>query len=1032
MNRDRIAELIGFVPSAEQWVAISAPLDGPMLVLAGAGSGKTAVMSARVLWLVASGQVSADQVLGLTFTNKAAGELSSRISGLLAQLREPGDDDTAEPSVSTYHAFAMDLLAQWALLIGAEPSASLLTPTDLAVGTYRSVARSAVACEQLGTATIRTVSDRVQSLDEELSEHLVAPHDLREHDQRLIAALADQKGVEARSALDTARKRILTSQVVEEVRAERAAQAVVSFADLMRLAVTITEVPRVREQMRQRYAVVLVDEYQDTSVAQRLMLQNLFDEGFPVTAVGDPLQAIYGWRGASVANIDGFPEHFAVAGNAAATTTLSINRRSGCVILDAANEVASEVRSQHPDVQILRPGQEASGQVSAALFDTWSAEVDWLVTRVQAQMDAGRRLEEIAILCRTNDYVRSVAAALRAAGIPTAAASLGSVLHLPEVMEVISMLRVLETADNGALVRLLTGPAWRIGPSDLALLGARARELVGYPDDGVADLDQALRKAVADTDPVDVVSLLEAVYDPGPSISDEARQRLREFTSELDTMRPSLVAGVEEAVHRVVEVSGLAVEVRLGPNATSRIDGLASLFDVIAGHRKMHHDPSVGAFLRWLDFAEHLDETPDTDFPIRGDAVRVMTVHRAKGLEWECVFVPALSTGVFPSSQGRSLWTTNYQALPYPLRGDQSRLPVLPGWEAAGGDFREGFKRASADLKSQYKQQDAWEENRLAYVALTRARDVLFTSGHWWSAGSSQRRAPSPYLLAVKATPGVRVDEWIDEPSPDAPTDSSGDVQWPATDEVFVSVTEPCVAEETLTLDESMRLARMDADIEAVIEREYEQSLPTVDVDLPPALSTSLLMRAAGDPQALAMDLARPMPFVTPSAALRGTAFHEWVAASHQQLSLIPEWEAAADAERIPSDELADLIEGYRRTDYAQMVPVATETEITVKVAGLVVRGVIDAVFQHPDGTWEVVDWKTNREQSADPLQLAIYRLGWAQRVGVAPEQVLTAFVYVRDGEVVRPDVPDKADLETAIGVAAQGSQSANSAVTAQ
>lgn len=1021
MNRQGLAALLGFAPSDEQWAAISAPIDGPMLILAGAGSGKTAVMSARVVWLVASGAVRPEQVLGLTFTNKAAGELSARVGGLLAQLRGPDEEDLADPTIQTYHSFALDLLAAWGLLIGAEPSAALLSPTDLAVGTYRAVARSSVNCEDLGTSVIKTVCDRVQALDEELSEHLVSPAELRAHDQRLIDALEQDSCVDARKARDAARMRILASRVVEEVRADRSSNAVVGFADLMRLAVQVTQVGQVREQLRQQFAVVLVDEYQDTSVAQRLMLQNLFSDGFALTAVGDPLQAIYGWRGASVANIDGFPEHFAAPDAQAPTRTLSINRRSGSLILDVANAVAADVRAQHPGVQVLRPGGDQQGLVAAALFDSWADEVRWLAEQVADQINAGRPADEIAVLCRTNEYVRLVAQELRAAGIPAAAASLGSILHLPEVVEVLSLLRVLETGDNGALVRLLTGPRWRIGPSDLAVLGTRARTLVGFQrSDDSTDFDAAVRSAVAEVDPVDVVSLLEAVYDPGPSVSDEARSRLREFTAGLDAMRSALTSGVEEAAHRVVEISGLAVEVRLGPDAASRIDALAALFDVISAYRSSHDDPSVSAFLRWLEFAEQLDEMPDTDFPIRGQAVRVMTVHRAKGLEWDCVFVPALSAGVFPSSQGRSLWTTNYKSLPYPLRGDRGRLPALPGWQSSGGRFVESFKKSADALKEQYKQHDRWEENRLAYVALTRARDVLFTSGHWWSPGG-QRREPSSYLRCVADVPGVDVGTWVERASEEAPVPAIGDVQWPARDEVYTVVAPPPESERPLTLAESQRLARMDSDIAAVIEREYQQSLPTQEVDLPSVISTSLLMRAASDPEKLALDLARPMPYATPEAAARGTAFHEWVAASHQQLSLVPEWEAAVDAELVPDAELDALIDGYRRTVYADMVPVATETEVSVKVAGMVVRGVIDAVFQHPDGVWEVVDWKTNRAQTADPLQLAVYRAGWARRVGVPPEDVLTSFVYVRDGVVVRPDLPSLAQWEADIGPVEEG-----------
>jgi DNA helicase-2/ATP-dependent DNA helicase PcrA len=1016
MNRRELCDLLGFPPSDEQWAAITAPLSGPFLVLAGAGSGKTAVMSARVLWLVATGQVAADQVLGLTFTNKAGGELGARIRSLLARAQMPGMPQAPDPTIQTYHAFAMDLIAQYGLLIGAEPASVLLNPTDLAVSTYRSVARSAVACEELGTAVINTVQERVQSLDEQLSEHLVTPAQLRDFDARLAQQLAGEAGKPSQEAREACRRRIVASQVVEEVRRDRAADHVLSFADLMRFAVRVSEQPTAVEQMRLRFSVVLVDEYQDTSVAQANLLQNLFGDGFPLTAVGDPLQAIYGWRGASVANIDGFPDRFG-----AATRTLTINRRSGSLILDAANAVAADVRSQHPGVAPLRPGTEQAGEVVAGCFASFADEVRWLVDNVQAQIDNGRCPDEIAVLCRTNEYVRLIADTLRAAGIPTAAASLGSVLHLPEVVEVLSFLRVLHSGNNAAVVRLLTGPQWRLGPTDMAQLGARARSFIERGDDA-GDFRKQLSQAVAHVDPVDVVNLLEAVYDPGGQVSEEARLRLRQFTAQLDVIRPALAAGVEEAAHRIVEVTGLGVEVRLGRNAASRIDGLAALFDVIATYRGAHDDPSVGAFLQWLDFAEQLDETPDTDFPIRGTAVRVMSVHRAKGLEWECVFVPTLTAGIFPSGQGRLLWTKNYRELPYPLRGDSSRLPLLPDWTRTGGSF----PKAVTQLKSQYKEQDLHEENRLAYVALTRARDVLYASGHWWAA-RNQEREPSQYLRILRNVPGVRVATWVGEQPPKPANLSGADVPWPGAAEVYTDVSPPEPTDEPLTLEESAVLDRLDADIDAVFRRELEQSRPTSEVDLPSVLSASLLMRAVNDPVVLARDLARPMPYITGEAARRGTAFHEWIAASHQQLSLIPEWDVAADADLAPDDDLAEFIAGYRRTPYATLVPYAVETEVAVSLAGTVVRGVIDAVFQHPDGRWEVVDWKTNRAHTADPLQLAVYRIAWAEAVGVQAHEVATAFVYVRDGDVVRPAMPSRAELEATVRAYKENAQ-----VTAQ
>jgi DNA helicase-2/ATP-dependent DNA helicase PcrA len=1030
VTREELVAIVGYRPSDEQWEAISAPVSGPLLVLAGAGSGKTAVMAARVVWLVATGQVEPPGVLGLTFTNKAAGELSARVRSLLSPV--PGVDlqESGEPTVCTFHRFAMDLIAQYGLLAGAEPSAALLTPTDLVQRTYRVVARSRVHCEELGTSHIKTVCDRVRALDDELSEHLITPQQVRDHDRRFEQALAAHGGAAARDAAQAARRRQLLSRVVDEVREDRTRDAVVGFADLMRLAVEVTRHETVQTQMRERFTVALVDEYQDTSVAQRVMLQNLFGRGYPLTAVGDPLQAIYGWRGASVANIDGFCADFPAADGPAPVTPLSINRRSGSLILDVANEVAAPVRSQHPGVRVLRPADGTRGEVSAALFGTWAEESAWLVAQIRAQIDGGRRPGEIAVLCRTNTHVRAVADSLREAGVPTAAASLGSVLHRPEVIEVVSALRVLDAADNPSVVRLLTGPRWRIGPGDLAVLGARAASLAGRvgAGSGPADVHDALRLAAAGTDPAEAVSLLDAVYDPGPAVSGQARERLRELAAELDAIRPALALGIDEAAHRVVEVTGLAVEVRLGGDPGNRMDGLAALFDIIAAYRSSHDEPSVPAFLRWLGFAEQLDEVPEVDVPVRGDAVQVMTVHRAKGLQWECVFVPALTDGVFPSSQGRRLWTRDYGILPYPLRGDRSRLPGLPGWTGSG-TFGADPRTAFAALKEQYAEYDAWEENRLAYVALTRAKTMMAVSGHWWPE-SGKRRDPSPYLLAVRDVAGVVVPHWVEDPGDEPPTAGVGDVEWPRADAVYCRVDPPVAPAPEPSAVEAQRLARMDADIEAVVRREYEQSRPVRSVELPPVMSASMLMRAAADPQALARDLARPMPRPVAPAAARGVAFHEWVASSHEQLALFPDWQDAVDAERAAPDELGDLIAGYRTTPYAAMVPHATETEVTATIGGLVVRGVIDAVFRHPDGTWEVVDWKTSREHTADPLQLAVYRIGWARRVGVRPEDVATAFVYVRDGEVVRPDLPDPAAVERMI--AQRTGQTEKSAVTAQ
>lgn len=255
--------------------------------------------------------------------------------------------------------------------------------------------------------------------------------------------------------------------------------------------------------LRDEFKVVLLDEYQDTSVAQRVLLAGLFGggTGHPVTAVGDPCQAIYGWRGASVANLDDFPEHFAHPdGRPATRQALSENRRSGGRLLDLANGLAEPLRAMHAGVEALRPapGAERDGMVRCALLPTHAEEIDWLADSIAHLVRTGKEPCEIAVLCRTATDFAEIQGALVERDVPVEVVGLSGLLHLPEVADLVAVCEVLQDPGaNAALVRLLTGPRWRIGPRDLALLGRRARRLVSYARvDGDDDPDRRLAEAV--------------------------------------------------------------------------------------------------------------------------------------------------------------------------------------------------------------------------------------------------------------------------------------------------------------------------------------------------------------------------------------------------------------------------------------------------------------------------------------------------------------------------------------------------------
>jgi DNA helicase-2/ATP-dependent DNA helicase PcrA len=1061
----QLVELLRTPFSDEQIAAITAPL-APYVVVAGAGSGKTTVMTARVVWLVATGQVRPDEVLGLTFTTKAAGELASRVRTALRTLaaslpRDRGelldDDADGEPAVSTYHAFAGRLLAEHGLRIGVEPGSRLLGEAASYQLAHRVVTRSTRDLATLGVG-VQTIVEGVRSLDAELAEHCLDPAVLRAHDLDVMAeidALAKPRA-DAKKMRDIARQRFELSHLVDDYRAARAALDVVDFSDQMRFGARLAEhSPEVGAALREQYRVVLLDEYQDTSVAQRRLLTGLFGGGHPVTAVGDPLQAIYGWRGASVANIDDFPEHFAPSpGHRAPVLPLAENRRSGVHILEAANLVAQPLRVLHPQVAplVAANASKGPGHVRLGLLETFAQEIDWIADEVVGEVARGTEPSDIAVLVRVTSDFPHLMRALADRGVAVEVRGIDALLTVPEVVEVVSVLEVLhDSTANPALVRLLTGPRWRIGARDLALLGHRARRLVGgHAWDDERDLEEQLDDAVGGVDPADVVSLLDALDDPGDlPYGDDALRRFSILAHEIRALRRNVGDPLPDLVHRVITTTGLDVELSAAPEllALRRAEGLQAFVDLVAAFRDAEGETSLGAFLSWLRLAERYDSVPELDRPPSPGAVQLMTVHRAKGLEWPVVVLPSLTAGVFPGKKGHPRWPTARAAVPTALRGDASALPVLEGFEPAD------FKRFTVDCRAH----DEREERRLAYVAITRAERLLIASSSWWGPSQKDPRGPSIYLTALKEAVDDGHGEvvvWAEPPEEGATNpvlDEIAEVAWPVVPDAGAVARRRAAASAVLdalgsTVDDlraehvalaaddgtfdSAALAGLgaddlelvrgwDDDIALLLDERRAERAAVRRVPLPSSLSASELVRLAEDPDAFARRLARPLPAPPAAAARRGTRFHAWVEAHFGVRPLLEpdDLPGAADDDLDTDVDLDALREAFLSGPYADRTPWGVEVPFSLVVAGRVVPGRIDAVFTSIDDDgverYEVVDWKTSAQHTADALQLAIYRVAFAELLGVPLDRVDAAFVYVRDNAVVRPaDLPDRAALE--------------------
>ncbi|MFE2181477.1 UvrD-helicase domain-containing protein [Streptomyces sp. NPDC059455] len=1153
---EELKELLGIPFTPEQVQCITAP-PAPQVIVAGAGSGKTTVMAARVVWLVGTGRVAPDRVLGLTFTNKAAGELAERVrkalvtAGIVDPDPDPGATEEApgEPVISTYHAFAGQLLKDHGLRVGLEPSARLLADATRFQLAAR-VLRSAPGPYPALTRPFADLVTDLLALDAELAEHLVPTGRLRAYDTELLRTLEGTRltNEALRKVPEAARARQELLGLVEAYREEKRRRDLLDFGDQIAHSATLAlDHPEVGRILREQFAVVLLDEYQDTSVAQRLLLSGLFGggTGHPVTAVGDPCQAIYGWRGASVANLDDFPEHFPhTDGRPAERFALSENRRSGGRLLDLANGLAAPLRAMHEGVEALRPapGAERDGAVRCALLPTHAEELAWLADSIAHLVRTGTPPGEIAVLCRTAGDFAQIQGALVERDIPVEVVGLSGLLHLPEVADLVAVCEVLQDPGaNAALVRLLTGPRWRIGPRDLALLGRRARAVVSYggPDGAEDDPDRRLAEAVEGTDPAEVISLADALDtfleagggpDDGLPFSADARVRFARLAAELRELRRSLADPLMDVLHRVLATTGLEVELSASPHALAarRRETLGNFLDVAAafagreGGAAVDGEATLQGFLGFLRTAAQYEKGLDNALPGGENTVKVLTAHKAKGLEWDVVAVPGLVAKQFPSEQSRESWTANAKVLPHELRGDARTLPDITAWDSKG----------IAAFKDAMKGHQRTEELRLGYVTFTRPRSLLLGSGHWWGPTQKRPRGPSGFLDALRehceagygeieawaeppeegaenpalresaadrawplpldpaalrhrrraadvvlahlarietaeeeptardeGHPSADGDLFPEPPEELAPPEDPEDPEWPEPpedpygsyeDEPYddaphgdgqypdpygapeSGAPEPDVpeitsepADDELAPEEARLVGSWDRDLDA-LAGELRRARETVhEVPLPGTLTASQLLRLAADPDGFARELARPMPRPPRPAARRGTRFHAWVESRFEALPLPflgpDELPGGEDDEAEIADErdLTALKEAFARTSYARRTPYRVEVPVQLTLAGRTVRGRIDAVYREsgtgPDDgpRYEIVDWKTGRTQDADPLQLAIYRVAWAEQHGLPLSAVTAAFVYVRSGEVVRPaGLPGRAGLE--------------------
>ena len=1052
---------LSYAPSPEQAGVVSAPVDRPLVVVAGAGSGKTETMAARVSWLVANRLVHPEEILGLTFTRKAASELNERVRvrlGALARHPETEPDlrerlAVAQPTVSTYHGYAAALVAEHGLRIGVEPGAGVLGPA-MCWGQAATVVSSWTGDMSDVPLTLLTTVEDVLALATELGEHDITPQALRSWTARLeaqIAGYADApkgpKGLRAavKEMLARQRARVALLPLVEAFEARKRAAGAIDYADQVAYAARIAVgSPEVGRRERSRWKVVLLDEYQDTSVGQLRMLEALFGRatGHPVLAVGDPRQSIYGWRGASAGTIERFDRTFpGLPERRSERLTLATSWRNDQAVLAVANAVSGMLPAPDQPLPDLSAAPTAGrGSVTVGLYDTVADETTALADRLAAcwlnedplVARADGAHPTVAVLVRARKQLPGIAAALRERGVPVEVVGLGGLLEVPEVSDVVATLTVLVDPTAGdALGRLLTGARWRIGPRDLAVLEARARALVhsrrpAQPqgEDGAGAPEATQERG----------SIIEALDDLGgpDRYSAAGYRRLRRLGAELAHLRHRLSESLPDLVDEVARTLGLETELASTPGVSpaSARAHLDALHRVAAEFTEIAELPSLPAFLGYLRDAEERERGLEPgEIAVNPEAVQLLTGHSAKGLEWDVVAVPGMTKDQFPSKADTSdSWIKDPGAVPADLRlTDREELPRLRLPVPGSGD-QAVVKDALDDYVQEWKDFGTSEEIRLGYVAVTRARHLLLCSGSWWRDGV-KACGPSSLLHTVRQAceeGAGEVVHWAPAPAADATNPALE--EWPigtwpadplsarrrrsltaAAELVESAAPHPLDADLSLGDDDPL-IASWVRDADLLLRERARHSGPTVDVPLPSHLSVSALVTLRRDPAELARRLRRPMPAAPAPQARRGTAFHTWLEERFGAARLVDldELPGSGDEFAAPDAQLEKLQAAFLDSEWADRQPLEVEVPFETPLGPLTLRGRIDAVFVREDGGYEVIDWKTGPppkggELAAAGVQLAAYRLGWSRLTGVPVEQVSAGFHHVADGLTVRP-----------------------------
>ncbi|CAB4902003.1 unannotated protein [freshwater metagenome] len=582
---------------------------------------------------------------------------------------------------------------------------------------------------------------------------------------------------------------------------------------------------------------------------------------------------------------------------------------------------------------------------------------------------------------------------LQAQGIDVEVVGLGGLLELPEIVDLVCALKVVQRADSGSeLIRLLTGARWRIGIKDIDRLFVMARKLSGPRQEGIFQ------------EVITIVEALDLVLNPKLELlkefSDESLRRLQEAATLFQNLRSATALPLTDFVRLCAEELWLDIELRANPKLANPLAQLQSFYEIVSGFGSGSASALLGQFLNWLEYATKKERFEIPRVTPGAGIVQVLTVHAAKGLEWDFVAIPNLVEDDFPSKpRSTSGWLSGAE-LPYPLRGDAASLPVFKFENAT---IQTDIKAAADQFKADNKEHQLREEYRLIYVAITRTREALLLTGSFWKPANVGSRKPSRFMTEL-ADGTFQFPELV---SPENPLDlAPREKTWPL--EPIGEIHAKVVADSASLVDQATaKLPRINAEdlntssihqeIDLLLKEQDDRLERLSKVDLPVRIPASKFKEFIADLPAQAAKYLRPVPTEPYRATKMGTAFHSWV-----EDFIVSEVDDAPD-------EISQLTDIFKNSRFHGLSPVDVEIEINLTRGKNTFVCKLDAVFQVGD-RFEIVDWKTGaapKDKQTEQqmiLQLALYRFAYSELKQIPIEQIDVCFYFVGDNIEIRPE----------------------------